>query len=215
MGRKRTDQGHQTIVLLNEHCVGVGHGGPGLITEPLPGSVVDELNRYVRDTTNMLVDARISLFVIYPGLQVHGMGMSISEMSADADIGDDNDPFSGDINFGVFVNETGGNLFYNSNDIAGEMKKSQELGSEYYTLTYRPQEGQANGKFRRIRVTLRNSTLRALTKAGYFAPDESAPDDPRQQAMVNIAEAVRSTIPFRALNLKIEGCCAAFRHGKG
>jgi len=54
----------------------VGHGGPGLITAPLPGSVVEELKQYVHDTTNMLVDARMSLFVIYPGLKVQGAGFA-------------------------------------------------------------------------------------------------------------------------------------------
>lgn len=199
----------QQIALQNKgvpgrkNIVWVGHGGPGLFTAPLAGSIVEELNRYAHDTTNMLVDARITLFVIYPGLRVHGTDFRISEMSAEADLGDD-DPFSGDINFGVFVNETGGNLFYNRNDIAAEIKQSQELGSQYYTLTYRPEVGPSDGKFRRVRVTLRDPALRALTKAGYFAPEEGAPADPRQQGMANIAEAVRSSIPLRALELTIE-----------
>jgi hypothetical protein len=184
--------------------VWVGHGGPSLFTEPLPDSVVNDLNRYVHDTTNMLVDARTSLFVIYPGLRVQGAGFNTAEISADADIGD-NDPFSGDINFGVFVNETGGNLFYNRNDIANEIKRSQELGSEYYTLTYEPEADHADGKFRRVRVTLRDPALRALTKTGYFAPDESAQVHPRKQKMIDVAEAVRSAIPFPALGLTIEG----------
>jgi len=203
----------QQIALQNKGLLGrknivwVGHGGPSLslITEPLQNSVVDDLNRYVHDTTNMLVDARMSLFVIYPGLRVEGAGFSMSAMSAEANIGDDNDPFSGDINFGVFVNETGGNLFYNRNDIAAEIRRSQELGSEYYTLTYEPDAGHADGKFRRLRVTLRDPALRVLTKAGYFAPNEDARVHPRQQKMIDIAEAVRSTIPFPALALTIEG----------
>jgi len=62
------------------------------------------------------------------------MNMSTSAMDADADIGDD-EPFSGDINFGLFVNETGGKLFYNRNDIENEIRRSEQLGSEYYTLT--------------------------------------------------------------------------------
>jgi hypothetical protein len=47
----------------------------------------------------------------------------------------DDEPFSGDINFGLFVNETGGKLFYNRNDIGNEIRRSEQLGSEYYTLT--------------------------------------------------------------------------------
>lgn len=200
----------QQIALQNKGITGrknivwVGHGGPSLITARLTGSIVDELNQYVHDTTNMLVDARMSLFVIYPGLRVENRGFSMSVNSADATIGDNDDPFSGDINFGVFVNETGGNLFYNRNDIAAEIRRSQELGSEYYTLTYEPDAGRADGKFRRVRVTLRDPALRVLTKAGYFAPNEGAPAHPRNKKMIDIAEAVQSTIPFPALPLTIE-----------
>jgi hypothetical protein len=162
------------------------------------------LNQYVHDTTNLLVDARMALFVIYPGLQVRGNSFQMSELSANADISDNNDPFAGDINFGVFVNETGGNLFYNRNDIDAEIQRSLELGSQFYTLTYQPPEGRADGKFRRVRVTLRNPTLRVVTKAGYFAPVEGAPIDDRQQRMVNMAEAARATIPFKVLDLTIQ-----------
>jgi len=200
----------QQISLQNKGVTGrkniiwVGHGGPSILTENLPSSDVDLLNRYVHDTTNMLVDSRMSLFVIYPGLNVNGPGFGWSEASADTDIGDDDDPFSGDINFGVFVNETGGKLFYHRNDINTEIKQSEQLGSEYYTLTYQPAAGNADGKFRRIRVTLRDPNLRAMTKAGYFSPDQKTGAGPRQQRMVNIAEAVRSTIPFNTLGVTIE-----------
>jgi VWFA-related protein len=201
----------QQIALQNKgvpgrkNIVWVGHGGPEVYTRHLVGPVVAELQQYVRDTTNMLVDARISLFVIYPGLPINGPAFRISAESAAIDIGDDNDPFAGDINYGVFVNETGGKLFYNRNDVDREIARSQELGSEYYTLTYQPHEGDADGKFRRIRVTLRDPNLHAVTKAGYFAPDKNAPLDTRQQTIVNLVEAARSTIPFQALDLAIDG----------
>jgi VWFA-related protein len=199
----------QQIALQNKgipgrkNVVWVGHGGPNIYTEALTGPIVDELNSYVHDTTNMLVDARISLFVIYPGLQIRGQGITLTEVEAGADLGDV-DPFTGDINFGVFVNETGGNLFYNRNDVDAEIRRSLELGAKYYTLTYQPQEGEPNGKFRRIRVTLRDPNLHVITKTGYFAPDKNAPSDPRQQSMFNIAEAARSTVPFAALEMTVE-----------
>lgn len=184
-----------------KNIVWVGNGGPGLTTAPLPASVVDQIGRYVHATANMLVEARISLFVIYPGLKAQGVN-TISAIDADAEVGN-NDPFAGDINFGVFVNETGGNLFYNRNDVDSEIERSLLLGSEYYTLTYQPHDGETDGKFRRIRVTLSDSNLQVVTKAGYFAPDKSAPADPRQQAFNNMAEAARSVIPFAALDVRV------------
>jgi hypothetical protein len=167
-----------------------------------PEKVEDELKHYVHSTSNMLVDARISLFVIYPGLPVWNRPLSFSAMQSEVDIGDD-DPFAGDVNFGVFVNETGGKLFYNRNDVDAEILRSEGMGAQYYTLTYQPQGGDPNGKFRRIRVTLRDPNLRAVTKAGYFAPDQNAPIDWRQQEMTNLAQAVQSTISFDALAVSL------------
>ena len=185
-----------------KNIVWVGHGGPNIYTVSLPPSDVHALNKYVHDTTNMLVDSRISLFLIYPGIQINGPTKTVSEIDAGVDIGDD-DPFSGDINFGVFVNETGG-LFYKRNDINAEIKQSEELGSEYYTLTYQPSVGDEDGKFRRIRVTLRDPNLRVVTKAGYFSPDKNAATGSWQEMVVNLSEAARSSIPFESLWVTLE-----------
>jgi VWFA-related protein len=203
----------QQIALQNKglsgrkNIVWVGHGGPGVyladsvLTEP----AAQRLMEYVHATTNLLVDARMCLFVIYPGLKVTQFGdVSRSALEADIKLGDA-DPFAGDINFGVFVNETGGKLFYNRNDVDMEMKRSLQLGSEYYTLTYQPHEVAQDGKFRRIRVSVRGQGLRVVTKAGFFAPEKNQSADPRLQTMVSLAEAIRSTLPFSALNVKVTG----------
>jgi hypothetical protein len=50
-------------------------------------------------------------------------------------IGDD-DPFAGNVNFGVFANETGGKLFYNHNNVDEQIKGSERIGANFYTLTY-------------------------------------------------------------------------------
>jgi len=207
----------QLIALQNKGVPGrkniiwVGHGGPICalgVTQCAEGKLEERLKQYAHSTTNMLVDARISLFVIYPGLpggleHLHQPGFhSSAQMSAYAEIGDD-DPFAGDINFGVFVNETGGELFYNRNDLDTEIKQSERLGSEYYTLTYQPQNVEPDGKLRRIRVTLRDRNLRAITKAGYFAPDKNLPIDERQQKMIKLGKAVQSDIPFNALDVSL------------
>ncbi|HTJ30185.1 MAG TPA: VWA domain-containing protein [Acidobacteriaceae bacterium] len=194
----------QQIALQNKGVPGrknviwVGHGGPSINSAFLPGDFAEKLDRYVHAAANMLVDARITLYVIYPGLPVNSPGFGSSAMSAEADPGD-TDPFAGDINFGVFVNETGGKLTYNRNDVDMQIAESQHLGSQYYTLTYQPAAGEPDGKFRRIRVTLRDPNLHAVTKTGYFAPDKKIPIDPREQAVLNMMEAARATIPFDGL----------------
>ena len=201
-------QALQQIALQNhgipgrKNIIWVGHGGPGLDTVALGGKTMDRLNQFIHRTTNMLVDARIGLFVIYPGLKVSGGEMTLSAGIANSILGND-DPFAADINFGIFVNETGGKLFYNRNDVDALIGRSQKLGSEYYTLTYQPHEGDADGRFRRIRIALRNPNLEAITKAGYFAPSTDAPADPLQETMLNLIGATQTTIPFTDLDMKI------------
>ena len=198
----------QQIALQNQgvpgrkNVVWVGHGGPNVDSALLPGELAERIKRRMHQAANMLVDARVSLFVIYPGLKVAGSDLSISAMDANADIGD-SEPFAGDVNFGVFVNETGGRLFYNRNDVDAEIKRCQQLGSKYYTLTYQPQDGDEDGKFRRIRVSLRDRNLEVMTKTGYFAPDKGTDVDPQQQMMVDISMAARSAVPFTTLDLRI------------
>jgi len=141
---------------------------------------------------------------MYPGLTVNRPAFNLSEMDSAVDPGD-NDLFGpeGDINFGVFADETGGKLFYNRNDVDGEMREAQRIGSEYYTLTYQPHGGEDNGRFRRIRVTMRDPSLRVATKIGYYAPDPKAPTDPLAQRIQSMMEAVQATVPFDALHLSL------------
>jgi len=130
----------QQIALQNKgipgrkNVVWVGHGGPEIYTETLTVTVVDELNSYVHDTTNMLVDADQLVRHLSRAADPRS-GNTLTEVEAGADLGDI-DSFTGGINFVSFVNETGGNLFYNRNDVEAEIKRVLELGADYYTLTY-------------------------------------------------------------------------------
>jgi len=211
-------QALQQIALQNsgvpgrKNIVWVGHGSPSFKTVFMTPEVKLLLKQCMHTTANLLVNARASLFVIYPGLKIghfvlFGAGPAAppSAWDAESSIGDDSNPFAEDINFGVFVNETGGELFYNRNDVDAEINRSQFLGSQYYTLTYQPHDVIPDGKFRRIRVTLRNHSLHALTKAGYFAPDKAAPIDPRLQTMMQLKQALQSNIAFTALDTAVSG----------
>lgn len=200
----------QQIALQNKGVPGrkniiwVGHGGPNLALDLLavaPKSV-QKIREYVHMTTNMLVEARISLFVIYPGLPVMSRAFTLSAQDALLNLTTGNeDPFSGDINFGLLSNETGGKLFYNRNDVDQEIARSAQLGANYYTLTYQPEHVDPNGKFRHVRVTVRDRSLRVITKAGYYAPDDKAIFNPDQQRMIKLAEALQAAIPIKSLEV--------------
>lgn len=192
-----------------KNVIWVGPGSPGIAASNLPPELAVRVRRYVHETVNRLVDARISLFVIHPDLKVDftkplfaNRWLSAMNEVVNPETGD---PRSGDFNFGMFVSETGGKLYYNRNDVDGEIARSQQMGSMYYTLSYQPPQGDADGRFRQIRVTLRDPNLHAVTKNGYFAPDSRASPDPHWQAKMSLYEAAVSTLPYTALNLKIAG----------
>jgi VWFA-related protein len=177
-----------------KNVVWVGAGGPSLNTSSWSPATVNHVEQYVHSTTNMLVDARISLFMILQGVRREGVN-PMSIVDAGVEIGE-TDPFAGDVSFGVFVRATGG-------AVGTQIERSLQLASEYYTLTYQPHAGEMDGKFRRIRVTVSNPAYHVVTKAGYFAPTSGISQDPRLQTIFLMEQAARSKIPLSAIDLKV------------
>lgn len=202
----------QEIALQNNGVKGrkiliwVGQGAPGMNSDRMDPTLVDRLRNYIHHTANLLVDNRMSLYLIYPGLgagSVFYIQGPLDALRASKDLGN-KDPFFGDINFSLFVNNTGGKLFYNDNNLAREILESQTLGSQHYTLTYQPGNIPWNGKFHRIRVDLRDPSLHAVTKTGYFAPSKEDAVDPAQQLYMSLAQAAQATFPYSQLHVTLD-----------
>ncbi len=206
----------QQIALQNKGLPGrknilwIGNGGPSIPMNPADPRYEKSMRFYAHDTTNMLVDARMSLFLIDPRgvigaqnpdyLRLGGLHLwdTTEEIAGD--------PFAGSINFGMLVHDTGGVFFHDRNDVDAEMHAAQELGSDYYTLTYQPPMGAADGKFRQIEVHLRDPNLHAMTKTGYYAPEPLTAADlipQRVNPMNEISEAAQSSVAFDALGMSI------------
>lgn len=201
-------------VLGRKNIIWIGYGGPDFATQSS-----DEDEVYIHNTANLLVDGRVSLFMVYPGIQVASKmtnydlfqgsrasiaGLTDSEISTMGWSGGE-DPFetSGG-NFGKFVNESGGHLFGNRNDVDVEIARAAEWGTESYTLTYRPSDGEPDGKFRAIKVSVRDPHLHVMTKAGYFAPGQQKHSTDMQRIMDNLVEISIAGIPFHALHVMVD-----------
>jgi VWFA-related protein len=178
----------------------IGNGSPNLPASDIPDPVYDKVQQYVHRTVNMMVQARISLFLIYPKLRT-GDARLTKQASDVISEGDSSDPFA-DSNFTEFVYETGGKVF-DLNDVSRELEDSVQLGSKYYTLTYQPHEDKADGAFRRIQVKVRNPDLQVVTKAGFFArePKEAAESDDLTMNM--LTEASLARIPMKAVQVNV------------
>ena len=64
---------------------------------------------------------------------------------------------------------TGGRAYLNRNDLHNSIAKGMESGSNYYTIAYRPENTDWNGKFRKVTVKTSRSKLKLLYRSGYYA----------------------------------------------
>jgi VWFA-related protein len=70
----------------------------------------------------------------------------------------------------ALAGDTGGKAFLDNNDLSGGIKQAQDAISDYYILGYYTTNTDANGKFRRIRISLSGVQDAKLDyRQGYFA----------------------------------------------
>jgi VWFA-related protein len=65
--------------------------------------------------------------------------------------------------------QTGGHAYFNNNDVPGQIQDVIQTASNYYTLAYRPDNQEWNGKFRRVSVKTSQSNLKVRCRPGYYA----------------------------------------------
>jgi VWFA-related protein len=128
-----------------------------------------------RETSNLLASERIS---VYP-VSVEGL---VTGPSSAAVRTPDNPwrPFFARENLKATMNDlaqqTGGEAIVGNNDLAGAILQQVEDGSNYYTVAYRPTNGNWNGQFREIRLELVPKGDTLIYRRGYFAADSSSAD---------------------------------------
>jgi len=160
----------------------------------------------VANTAKVIADAQIAVYPISAvGLETGGVGVDVSGNAMAATSGTagltSNGYGSGNVKHTLgdtlaqqFTNrsalrgamndiayETGGEAVFGSNDLSGALRRSIEDGSNYYTLAYRPQNHDWNGKFRPIKVEMPGHSYSISYRRGYFAnPDQGTNEDTAQ-----------------------------------
>jgi VWFA-related protein len=105
--------------------------------------------------------------------------------------------------FRLIADNTGGRAFYGTNDIAGAIDSAVEDSRYIYTLGFYPNHGNWDGKFREIKITLRNPGPHLRYRRGYFAiPDRS---DDAAIMKTDLAEAARSPLDATDLGVTVRG----------
>ena len=73
----------------------------------------------------------------------------------------------------LLAKNTGGQAFYNRNDLQNSIGRSMDLGSSYYILAYTPTNTDWNGKLRKIEVKSAGKKLKLFYRRTYYAlPDK-------------------------------------------
>lgn len=85
--------------------------------------------------------------------------------------------------------QTGGQAFFNTNDLSGAIKAATEQGANYYALSYTPTNKNYNGAYRKLKVTLTGKKYHLAHRSGYYAIDPFAPLTPSKDLTSSLARA--------------------------
>lgn len=189
------DPGRMNVVWLGP--------GAGVDTNNQTAMMRARTERFIRYMTNTLLEGRMTLYVIFPPDSALGPGSHFGSQLDRAHEQGTADPYNGSVNFRTLAAETGGLVYTGTNDLTAAMGKALELGNAYYVLAYRPEDTMIDGRFRQIRVTLRNANLHVITKSGYYAPEMEAQDAPQTNQIFQMTEAGKSKLPFHNPEIRI------------
>jgi len=112
----------------------------------------------------------------------------------------------------VLANETGGQLFKESNDLGAELDRVLRSTRLTYVLTFTPDLIKPDGSYHRVRVELkRGRGGQVAHRAGYYAPRPFRELDPLEKGLL-ASDAIASAVPHS--ELKVNVLAAPFRGGE-
>jgi hypothetical protein len=108
--------------------------------------------------------------------------------------------------------QTGGKFTHDRNDLAESAFQAVNDGSEYYALTYRPEQVKANGTFRRIVVKVNRPGTQVRYRQGYFSPKDQKKEPIRQSPFYEAAASPlqRNDLRFAAAGVRTSESSARF-----
>lgn len=82
---------------------------------------------------------------------------------------------------------TGGRAYYDTNDIAGALRQAVEDARATYVLGYYPEHVKWDGRFHRIKLTVKRPGVQLRYRLGYFAVPDEVPTPEERKARVDAA----------------------------
>jgi hypothetical protein len=101
----------------------------------------------------------------------------------------------------LVADETGGRAFFNTNDIAGAMRRAIDDGRVTYVLGYYPTHDAWNGQFRRLKVEVGRRGLEVRHRRGYIAAAAPVRDQASREAALRAA--IQDPLESTAIGLTV------------
>jgi VWFA-related protein len=164
----KATQGHPG----HKSLIWIGRGFPSMQRDGLLPDRSDRLDAAIAQCTNLLRDARVTLYTIDPA------GVSAPEQTLDAAGSVEmEDPFGSQVGFMQMATATGGQSLHGRNDVDRLIDTTVKDGQIFYSLAYRPSsiENDNPKAFRKIRVEVKGGALLATTREGYYPATADAP----------------------------------------
>ncbi|MFC6644171.1 VWA domain-containing protein [Granulicella cerasi] len=190
----------------HKNVLWIGHGFPGidLTAQGLDQNSVGGITSGVQQALNMMRDARVTLYAIDPALMSSETGVRVTNDASGSQVGDigSQDPFLSDVSFGKLAESSGGKLFSSRNDVDHEIARSAQYGASFYTITYRPSSASdASQRYRKIKVTLRDPSLHAGFRDGYYARDEITHESRAARSKYDLDAASENRMTYTGFHL--------------
>ncbi len=189
---------------VRKNVVWVGPGLPALDQVlAVQSDTRREIQENLRNIVTRLIRARVTLYTVDPqGLLVAPTEIALTHSTPGGSFSmftPGGDPSEGELAFEQLAPRTGGKIFRMRNDVAVELGESVSDGEHYYTLSYYPTDKHYDGKFRRIRVQVRDPNLVVRTREGYIAsPPSRTTGDAAAQAL---AFALTSNLRYEGIEV--------------
>jgi len=90
---------------------------------------------------------------------------------------------------------TGGEAFYNTNDLSTALAQAVENGSDYYTLSYAPPSVEYDGRYHAIKIKVDRPDVHLLYRKGYSAEDPTLLAHPPETLFGHVTRDTRPTGP--------------------
>lgn len=192
----------------HKNVIWIGRGFPPIDYDSLTPDGRDMLKAELERCITVLKNARVTLTTIDPaGVQAGGLTVNQNGMEVDS-------PFGGQVDFESIAIDTGGVAIHGQNDIDRMIDASVRDGESFYSLAYRPTgvpPSPKPGDYRSVRVVMRNPSLHAVTRAGYYAdppplpPVDAAHGKYSRDFRTDIVEASNNLLQYDAVPFQV-GC---------